>query len=287
MNEIILSNGVKLPSVGLGANGIWGNTDTPSIRQMADEQYNIYSYALKSGKCCLFDTSESYGLNEKVLGRAISDAGARNKISIITKVGNESQRKGDIRGALEKSLHNLKTDYIDVYLMHWPQQGTFLKTYQAMEQLYDEGMVKAIGVCNCNIHHLEELQCHANVMPMLHEFEIHPLFTQDALIHYCYAFDIKVIAYTPVGRMHDVLIKAKPIRKLSEKYGKTPVQIILRWHYQLGRITIPRTMNTDHFDEIFSIDEFNLSEKEVAWISSLNDNIRLRYNPDTCDFGML
>lgn len=127
----------------------------------------------------------------------------------------------------------------------------------------------------------------ATVVPAVNQFEIHPLFTQEALINYCYANDIQPIAYSPIGRMHDVLIKSRPIYELSQKYQKSAVQIILRWHYQLGRTAIPRTLNKEHFDDIFDVENFEMTPKEIARISSLNENIRLRYNPDTCDFSRL
>lgn len=286
MKEIVLRNGVKVPGIGLGAKGIWGGVEMRDSK-LAQEEYAIYRYAMETGKCRLFDTSESYGFNEEIIGKALADVGNRRDITLMTKVGNKSQTAGNIRGAFEKSLKRLQTDYIDIYLLHWPQYGTYIDAYLEMEKLYEEGLVRAIGVCNCQKHHLEELMMRANIPPMLHEFEIHPLFTQEALVHYCYAYDIGVIAYSPIGRMHDVLIKAKPVRTLARKYGKTPVQIILRWHYQLNRIIIPQTTKQNHFDEIFAIEDFSLEAKEVAWLSSLNENIRLRYNADTCDFSML
>lgn len=286
MDKIILNNGLELARVGLGAKGIWGGEEVKNS-ELARAQYDIYCYALESGKCQLFDTSDSYGYNEEILGNALYDTKSRNNVTIMTKIGNRSQREGSVRCALERSLKKLRTEYVDVYLIHWPQPGTFIETYLEMEELYREGMIKAIGVCNFHKHHIEELMQKASIMPMLNEFEIHPLFTQEALIHYCRAKGIQVIAYSPIGRMHDVLIKSKPVYDLSRKYNKTPVQIILRWHYQLNRISIPCTLSTDHFDEIFDIAKFALEESEMEWISSLNENIRLRYNPDTCDFSRL
>ena len=286
IENIVLSNGMKMPKIGLGANGIWGGEEAKKS-ELAKKQYDIYSYALMSGKCRLFDTSGSYGWNEEILGDAIHETGNREEVLIMTKIGNRAQRENNIRKSIEKSLKRLKTDYIDIYLIHWPQYGTFIETYLQMEKLYKEGIVKAIGVCNCNIHHLEELSQYANISPMINEIEVHPLFTQDTLNNYCFANDIKVVSYSPVGRMHDVLIKARPIRELAKKYEKTPAQIILRWHYQLNRVAIPQTKNKNHFDEIYAIDQFSLTDKEVAWISSMNDNIRLRYNPDYCDFSAL
>ena len=286
MKNIVLRNGLEVPALGLGAKGIWGGEKARNS-ELANSQYEIYKYALESTKCKLFDTSGSYGLNEEILGQAISDTGARKNVLLMTKIGNQAQREGDIRKSFEESLRKLQTDYMDIYLIHWPQTGTFINTYLEMEKLYEEGLIKAIGVCNFHKHHIEELMQKANIMPMLNEFEIHPLFTQEPLINYCYANEIEVIAYSPVGRMHDVLVKSKPIFDLSKKYGKSAVQIILRWHYQLNRIAIPCTLNKEHFDEIYDIEGFELTKIEMAWISSLNENIRLRYNPDTCDFSRL
>ena len=286
IENIVLQNGLKIPKIGLGANGIWGGEEAKKS-DLARAQYEIYYYALKSQKCKLFDTSESYGWNEEILGEAIRNVGKRSDILIMSKIGNKSQKDHDIRRTVEKSLKRLETDYIDIYLLHWPQYGTYINTYLQMEKMYEEGIIKAIGVCNCNRHHLEELAECVNINPMINEIEVHPLFTQDTLINYCYAHDINVVAYSPVGRMHDVLIKAKPIRQIADKYAKTPVQIILRWHYQLGRIAIPQTKSKTHFDEIYAIDEFELTKKEVAWISSINDNVRMRYNSDNCDFSRL
>lgn len=286
MKGITLKNGLEIPCMGLGAKGIWGGEEARHSK-LADAQYEIYRYALESQKCRLYDTSGSYGWNEEILGNALHDTKMRKDVVLMTKIGNKAQRQGCVRRELEESLHKLQTDYIDVYLIHWPQTGTFVDTYLEMEKLYQEGLVKAIGVCNFHKHHLEELMQKAKIMPMVNEFEIHPLFTQESLVHYCTAKEIAVIAYSPVGRMHDVLVKSRPVFELSGKYEKTPAQIILRWHYQMNRIAIPCTLRKEHFDEIFDIESFCLTEREMAWISSLNENIRLRYNPDTCDFSRL
>ncbi len=286
--KIYLNNGRTIPKLGLGATGIWGSREEIRVTNLMDKQYQIYCYALNSGKCLLFDTSSAYGYNEEMLGKALQDSSAcRENIVLMSKISNYQQREGDVRKALERTLAKLQVEYLDFYLIHWPQTGTFIPTYLEMEKLQEEGLIKSIGVCNFHKHHLEELMQVAHVIPAVNQFEIHPLFTQEELINYCYAKDIQPIAYSPIGRMHDVLINSKPIYELSKKYGKTPVQIILRWHYQLERPAIPRTLSESHFDDIFSIDTFELEKREVAWINSLNENIRLRYNPDTCDFSRL
>lgn len=284
MKTTILSNKMQVPLLGLGANGIWGEKAKHS--DLAKNQYDIYTYALKAG-CRLFDTSAAYGYNEEILGEALAAVGNRKEVLLMTKISNPAQRKYRVRQDLENSLRRLQVDQLDILLLHWPQTGTFVDAWLELEKLYNEKLVRAIGVCNCNKHHIEEILHRAHIVPMINEFEVHPLFTQDALINYCRYHDIQVVAYTPVGRMHDVLIKAKPIRELAAKYLKTPVQIILRWHWQFGRVAIPRTVNPAHFDEFMDVQNFALTEKELCWISSLNDNIRLRYDPDSCDFNIL
>lgn len=283
---VILNNGVEMPLLGLGATAIYGSLEELAVQKKCEEQYQIYLYALLSGKCRLYDTSGAYGHNERILGGAFKDSGvSRKNVFFASKISNRQQDEKDVRAAFEKTLKALNTDYLDLYLIHWPQTGTYIETYKQMESLYEEGLVRAIGVCNFQKHHLEELEACTSITPAVNQFEIHPLFTQEALVHYCYYKDIRPIAYTPIARMHDILIKSKPIYELSAKYKKMPAQIILRWHYQLGRTAIPRTLNKKHFDDIFSIDSFSLNENEMHWISSLNENIRLRYNPDTCDFS--
>ena len=272
---------IKIPNVGLGG-GLVTDVNT------REKQYEIYDYAIKSGLVHLIDTSSAYGDNEQVLGEALNNNPEGTSVYIMTKVSNIGQRDGDIRRALERSLRLLGRDYIEIYLIHWPQHGTFLNTWSQMERLYEEGLVHSIGVCNFEIHHLRELMSCANIMPQINEFENHPLMTQDALINYCRAFDIIPISYSPIARMHDVLIKSQPVYECAKKYEKTPAQVILAWHKQLGHIAIPRTTNINHFKELFDVsEEFELDYKDVCWISSLNNNTRLRYDPDWADFSRL
>lgn len=285
MNEIQLNNGIYIPLQGLGGAAIYGSRSDVNVARLMQDQYEIYKYAMEEKECKLFDTSGGYGYNEEILGQVLSETKRlRNSMFITSKISNRQQETLNVRSALECSLKNLKIDYLDLYLIHWPQPDTFVETWLQMEKLYLEGLVKAIGVCNFSKHHLEYLMKKTQICPMVNQFEIHPLFTQDALVNYCRAYDIQPMAYTPIGRMHDCLIKAKPIQVLADKYNCSPVKIILQWHKQQRYVAIPRTLNKDHFDDFFVIDDFQLTAKEVCWISSLNDNIRLRYNPDTVDF---
>ena len=170
--------------------------------------------------------------------------------------------------------------------MHWPVTDYFLDSWKEMEKLYKEGMCKAIGVCNCNIHHLNELESVAEIMPMVNEFECHPLFTQKELREYCKEKNIQVMAYTSTGRM-DERLKKTVLVPLAKKYNKSIAQIILRWHQQIGNIPIINSVNPKHMVENTNIYDFNLSNEEIASIESININSRLRYDPDNCDFKQL
>lgn len=184
------------------------------------------------------------------------------------------------------SLKNLDTDYVDLYLMHWPVEGKYIKSWKIMERLYEKGLAKAIGVCNCNIHHLEELRKQAKIMPMVNQFECHPLFTQNELREYCKENNIQVMAYTPTARMDERLFKTV-LSKIAKKYSKTVAQIIIKWHIQIGNIPIVNTSNLEHLRQNYNVFDFELTQQEVYEITKININSRLRYDPDNCDFRQL
>ena len=274
-----LYNGVGIPELGLGAKGI-------GTQEAYEKEYVFYRYAIEQG-CCFFDTSAAYGRNDEALGAAVLESGKRKDIKIMTKISNPQQKADDIKRECERHLEYLKTDYVDYYLIHWPQPGTYIKAYQTLEKLYEEGVVKAIGVSNCNIHHLKELAMSTNIKPMINQFEITPQLTQDALLNYCKAFDIMPVAYSALGEMSDNLHYAEPVRALAKKYNKTTAQIILKWNEQLCRPALTTTRNKEHYRESFLDNTgYMLLEKEIFWINSINDNIRVRFNPDTVDYSI-
>ena len=235
----------------------------------------------------LFDFSASYG-NEQLIGKAIKKSGVRReKLFLTTRVSNGQQKKGNIREQLFNTLKYYQTDYVDLYMFHWPVTGLFLDTYKQMEQLYKEGFCRAIGVANCHRHHLEELLDIADVIPQVNQFEVHPLFTQKPLIEYCKSKNIVVEAYTPIARFDDRLVRLPALKTIATKYKKTVVQIILRWHIQNGIIPIVRSLNKQRQMENISIFDFELTNEEVEIINGFNINSRLRYDPDNCDFSIL
>lgn len=279
------NNKMVLPEIGLGSTIIAPKHNWNSFK-IAYKQKKLYMHAINSG-CRLLDTSSAYGKNEEILGEVIKKTGKRSELVLMVKISNSEQRTGNIKNAFENALKKLNTDYIDLLLLHWPQTETFTQSWLQMVDLYNAGKVKSLGVSNFHQHHLEELSTVSDTIPAVNQIELHPLLTQKPLVEYCTQRGIQVISYSPLGRMHDVLIKSKPLRQLSKKYNKTVPQIILRWNLQLGIIPIPRTLSIDHYDEFMNIFDFELTDDEIAQIDSINENIRLRYNPDTCDFSIL
>jgi diketogulonate reductase-like aldo/keto reductase len=235
--------------------------------------------------CKLFDTSRAYGASEFNLGYALRKY-SRKTYYVVTKLNNDAQYTGRVREALFESLRELNMNYVDVYLMHWPVEGHYIESWKQMEKLYKEGYCKAIGVCNFNIHHLEELKKRVDIMPMINQFECHPLFTQNELRAYCHDNNIQVMAYTSTARM-DSRLKTTCLVPIAEKYNKTVAQIILRWHQQIGNIPIVNSTKEKHIRENCNISDFKLTDDEINEITRININSRLRYDPDNCDFRQL
>jgi diketogulonate reductase-like aldo/keto reductase len=233
------------------------------------------------------DFSAAYG-NEWLIGRAIRDCGiARKNLFLTSRVSNRQQEKGNIRDELFKTLKYYQTEYVDLYMLHWPVTGIYLDTWKQIEQIYKEGYCRVIGVANCHQHHLEEIFKIAEIIPMVNQIEIHPLFTQKTLIEFCKSKEIAVEAYTPIARFDDRLVRLPALNAIARKYNKTIVQIVLRWHIQNGVIPIIRSLNKRRQLENISIFDFELTEEEMRKIDGFNINSRLRYDPDNCDFSIL
>ncbi|WP_010254882.1 aldo/keto reductase family protein [Treponema primitia] len=300
---IKLSNDVKIPVIGNGPGGLrhsrYDKNDnkllhlTKRIYNKLDrkifkerEYINAVCNAFKIG-FTLFDYSAAYK-NEQLIGKAIQKSGiSRSDLFLTTRVTNARQVKGNIREQFLKTLEYYRTDYVDLYMFHWPVPGFYLDTWKQIEQLYKEGYCRAIGVANCHQHHLEEIFKIAEFIPQVNQFEIHPLFTQKPLIAYCKLNGIAVEAYTPIARFDERLIELPRLKKITQKYKKSIVQIVLKWHIQNGIIPVVRSLNKKHQIKNISIFDFELTEEEINIIDSFNINSRLRYDPDNCDFSVL
>ncbi len=267
METLVLGNGMEIPKLGLGTFGIKEESMPAAIE------------AARKAGIRLFDTSPNYNV-DVALGRALKAAGfKREEIVIVEKVETREQFL-PIRVALERCLERLATDYIDLYLIHWPFPGRYVKTWVQMEELCREGRVKAIGVCNFMPHHLAPLLEQAEMVPVVNQIERHPLFAQQDTVEYCRRKGIAVMAYTPLGRMNAALIGNPVVESLARKYGRTVPQIILRWNVQSGCVVIPKSESPVRIAENSRIFDFCLAEEDMAAINGLDCGMRLRFDPD-------
>lgn len=307
MRVLKLSNGIDIPTVGLGTSNPMHDVSVPALfsffgkvgcgvyrrffkgshgRWRSVKFVFAVRAAIKSGYR-LIDTSSAYG-NEHLICWGIRLSGVkRNELFIITRVSNSQQYAKSTRESLLQSLKNLNTTYVDLYMFHWPVTEIYLETWKEMERLCEEGVAKSIGVANCHKHHLDALFDIAKIAPVLNEFEVHPLMSQESLVNYCKSKKMDVIGYTPIGRFHEKLCSNEVLQGLALKYGKSIPQIILRWHNQRGIVTIPRSTKAKNIKENINIFDFLLTADEVALIDRVNENLRLRYDPDNCDFTKL
>jgi len=309
MTFIKLNNGVNIPSLGLGtshplhgiiperpvgkgmkyfAHRVCYNKYTNNVRQrvLARKLVHNVTCAINAGYR-LIDTSAAYG-NENLIRAGIAISGVpREQLFLTTRVSNAQQYDGSVRDAFLMSLQNLGVDYVDLYMFHWPVPERFLETWKQMERLYKEGFIKALGVANCHQQHLERLLDVAAIMPVVNQIEVHPLMTQKPLISYCKALGIVVEAYTPIARYHQKVRENNILKRISKEYCKSIPQVVLRWHLQNGVIPIPRSSAPVRIKENFDIYDFNLTDQEVKEIDNINKNLRLRYDPDNCDFRKL
>jgi len=265
-SRIKLHNGVEMPIFGLGT---WKLKD-------GDEAKTAVKFAIEHGYR-LIDTAAAY-FNERGVGQAIRESNVpREELFITTKVANYDQGYDSTLRAFEESMDKLDLDYLDLYLIHWPGKNKFIDTWRAMEKLYEEGRIKAIGVCNFLEHHLERLMDNCSVAPMVNQVECHPLLTQEELHQYCKERNIQLEAYSPLmqGRLNWPVIN-----QLAEKYGKNPAQIILRWNLQRGIIPIPKSGNPKRIVENAQVFDFELSEEDMELINGMNEERRFCGHPD-------
>lgn len=255
-NFVLLNNGIKMPSIGFGTYKLGDNKQTSKIIKDA---INL-GYKM-------IDTASFYG-NEVGIGNALKEIGIdRNEIFLVTKLWNDDHGYDNTIKAFNKSLNNLQVDYIDLYLIHWPNKLNS-ETWRAFEYLYESKKVKAIGVCNFKVNHLEELKKTAKIMPMINQVEIHPFSTKNNIIDYCNTNNIKVVAWSPIARGQ--VFDNKVMLDLSKKYNKTISQIILKWHMQKGVIPIPKSSNENRIKENIDIFDFELSNEDIKIIDSLD-----------------
>lgn len=271
MEHLTLNNGNKIPSIGLGT---YRNTNALEITNAIKTAYNIGFR--------LIDTAVIYE-NEKFIGNSIKDLKIdRKELFITSKVWNSEQGYESTLKSFELSLKNLQTDYLDMYLIHWPVAEKFNDTWRAFEHLYKQGVVKNIGVSNFHVNHLNELLKTANVIPAVNQIELHPFLIQEELQKFCKQKNIQIESWSPIAKAR--VVDNKELLKIAYSHGKTNVQITLRWHIQQGLVAIPKSVNPKHIEEFAEVFDFELSEEEMKKISTLNKNLRVGPDPDNFSF---
>lgn len=262
-----LANGVEMPWFGLGVFKV----------QEGQEVIDSVKAAIKAGYRSI-DTASVYG-NEEGVGQAIRESGvAREELFITTKVWNTEQGYDSTLAAFDQSLSKLGLDYADLYLVHWPIRAKYKDTWRALEKLYADGKVRAIGVSNFQIDHLEDLLADATVKPMVNQVELHPLLNQQELREYCKAQGIQIEAWAPLAQGH--LLDNEVLADIAARHNKTLPQIILRWDLQNGIVTIPKSVKEERIIANADIFDFELSEEEISRINGLNRDQRFGSHPD-------
>ena len=264
MENIILNNKLECPAVGLG-----------TFMLSPAEAENSVREALKMGYR-LVDTANAY-VNERAVGRGMRDSGvSRGEIFLSTKLW-PSEYEND--NAVDGTLERLGVDYVDLLYIHQPA-GNWLAGYRQLEKAYREGKAKAIGISNFEGKYIEELQTKWEVVPQFVQVEAHPYFTQKELRKTLDKYHIRLMSWYPLGHGDQSLINEPVFAKLGKKYGKTPAQIILRWHTQMGFVVIPGSKNVDHIRDNLNIFDFKLTNDEMAEIAKLDKGERYYHRTD-------
>ncbi len=265
-STVTLANGVEMPWVGLGT---W---------DQGPAAFSAAQAALDAGYRSI-DTGSFYQ-NEDDLGRAIADASVpRDEIFVTTKVWNSEQGYDAALRSFDVSADKLGLDVVDLYLVHWPVKGKSADTWRALEKLYEDKRVRAIGVSNFEIHHLEELAGTANVAPMVNQVELHPLKSTKPLLDYCKAHHIQVEAWGPMAQ--GKLFDNAALKEIADAHGRSVSQIILRWHLQNDVVVIPKSANPARIKENIDLFDFSLDADTMARIDAMNEDLRLLgFEPD-------
>ncbi len=270
-SKVKLINGVEMPWLGLGV----------FRSKEGQEVETAVKCALEAGYRSI-DTAAIYR-NETGVAKAILESGVpRSEIFLTTKVWNSDQGYESTFRAFDESLEKLKTDYIDLYLIHWPKGDLSAETWRAMEELYEQGRIRAIGVSNFLVHHLKHLLEKARIVPMVNQVEFHPELMQPDLMKFCQDRQIQLEAWRPImeGKVNELPV----FQELSVKYKKSPVQLVLRWDIQKGVVSIPKSVTPERIVHNANIFDFELSADDVAKIDQLDKHARMGADPDHINF---
>ncbi len=249
------------------------------VYKMTDKEAAVEAMitAIRAGYTAI-DTATIYD-NEAEVGEAIRHSGVkREELFITSKVWNTDQGYDETLRAFEASLKRLDFDYLDLYLTHWAIEGKYIDTYRAIQRLYDEKLIRSIGVSNHQQHHLEKIMATANTKPMVNQIELHPQLTQVPLRDYCDANDIAVTSWSPLARGR--LLEDSVLSKIAEQHNKSIAQVIIRWHLQNDLVVIPKSVTPSRIKENAQVFDFALTQEEMTMINGLNQDWRSGTHPD-------
>jgi 2,5-diketo-D-gluconate reductase A len=272
--EIMLNNGRVIPQFGFGVFQIKPAGTAEAVANALQAGYRH------------IDTAEMYG-NEREVGAAIAASGLdRSDVFVTSKLSNASHRPEDARKAFDATLDSLGFDYIDLFLIHWPlptrYDGDYVSTWRTLEEFFRDGRARSIGVSNFKPHHLRRLHGESEITPAINQIEIHPYLTQDDVRAFCAEHQIAVEAWSPIAQ--GLVLTDPTLDEIARRVGKTPAQVVLRWHIERGDIVFPKSVTPDRIKENIAIFDFELSGEDVEAISALNRNERTGPDPDQFDY---
>jgi len=266
-----LNNGLRMPQMGLGVWQVPQSTVADTVAMALETGYRS------------IDTAASYG-NEAGVGEGLrrSEVG-REEVFLASKLANPDQGYDSALRAFDATLERMGLDYLDLYLVHWPlpYRDLYVSSWRALERLYAEGRVRAIGVCNFQVSHLERVLDEGGIVPMVNQIELHPLLVQKKLRDFHSRHNIVTEAWGPLG--HGNLPDDPTIAGIAEKLGREPAQVLLRWQIQLGNVTIPKSVTPERIRTNFDVFDFELSEEDMQVVSALDQSRRFGPDPDEFD----
>lgn len=274
--SITLNDGNHIPQLGFGVYQVAPEETAEAVRAALDVGYRH------------IDTAQMYG-NEKGVGQGIRDAGIdRGHVFVTSKLNNGFHRPDDARRAFDRTLEELGTDYVDLFLIHWPlptrYDGDFVSTWTTLEDFKSDGRARSIGVSNFQIHHLQELARETTTVPAVNQIEVHPYFTNDALRAYGVEHDIATQAWSPIAQ--GKVLGDPVVQRIARATGAHPAQVVLRWHIERGDIVFPKTVHPARMKENFEIFDFEINDEEIEALTALDrgEAGRRGPNPDTFDW---
>jgi 2,5-diketo-D-gluconate reductase A len=267
--QLALNSGTSIPQLGFGV-----------FRVDPTDAQRVVEDALEVGYRHI-DTAAAYN-NEKEVGAAIAASGIpREKLFITTKLANPDHKSGEVIDAFDASLEKLGLDYVDLYLIHWPMPANeqYVQAWRQFERFYGEHSARAIGVSNFLVPHLETLLAATEIVPAVNQVELHPMFQQRELHEYAATHGIAVEAWGPLGQGKYDLFGVPTIQQIAAAHGKSPAQVVIRWHLQAGNIVIPKSNSRERMQENFEVFDFELTPEEFSSMSDLDENRRVGGNP--------